>query len=184
MKNQLKESILKQRSSLSKEVMQEKSSQIEKNLFSLEQYKSSKVIMFFVSFNSEVNTHGMIKGALKSKIVVVPKVEQHEIEPSIIIDFDSLIPGKFGVPEPIELMKIAYKNIDLVLVPAIVFDKDGHRIGYGYGYYDKFLKKVPKAVKIGLAFDFQVVDKVPKEMHDVPVDLIVTEKRVIECRRN
>ena len=137
--------------------------------------------MFFVSFNSEVHTHDMIKTALKSKTVVVPKVSHNEIEQSLIIDFDNLIAGKFGILEPIEIMKIAYKNIDLVLVPGIVFDKEGHRIGYGFGYYDKFLRKVPKAIKIGLAFDFQVIDKIPKEMHDVPVDVIVTEEGVINC---
>ena len=181
MKNQLKESILKKRNSLSKEEIIEKSSKIKGNLFSLDYYKKSKTIMFFVSFNSEVDTHDMIRDALKSKTVVVPKVAYHEIEPSFIIDFDNLIPGKFGILEPIETMKIAYKNIDLILVPGIAFDKEGHRIGYGFGYYDKFLKKVPKAIKIGLAFDFQIVDKIPREMHDVPVDLIVTEERVVEC---
>lgn len=138
--------------------------------------------MFFVSFGSEVHTHDMIKEALKSKTVIVPKVVHHEIEPSVIIDFDNLVPsGKFKIPEPIEAMKIAYKNIDLILVPGIAFDKEGHRIGYGFGYYDRFLRRVPKAIKIGLAFDLQIVDKIPREMHDVPVDLIVTEERVIEC---
>ena len=185
MKNQLKESMLEKRNSLSKEEIFEKSAQIKKNLFSLEQYKKSKTIMFFVSFNSEVNTHSMIKDALKNKTLVVPKVVQHEIEPSVIIDFDNLVEsGSFGILEPIDLMKIAYKNINLVLVPGIAFDKEGHRIGYGFGYYDKFLAKVPKAVKIGLCFDFQVVDKIPLETHDVPVDFIVTEKRVVECKRD
>ena len=185
MKNQLKQSILEKRDSLPKEEIIEKSIQIQNNLFNLEQYKQSKTVMFFVSFNSEVNTHNMIKEALKNKTVVIPKVESHEIEPSVIIDFDNLVTsGRFGILEPIEAMKIAYKNIDFVLVPGIVFDKEGHRIGYGFGYYDKFLKKVPKSVKIGLAFDFQVVDKIPSKMHDVPVDLIVTEKSVIECRKN
>ena len=183
MKNQLKESILEKRNSLSKEEITERSKQIENNLFNLEQYKKSKTIMFFVSFNSEVNTHEMIKDALKIKTIAVPKVVGHEIEPSVIIDFDNLVSAKFGILEPIELMKIAYKNIDLVLVPGIAFDKQGHRIGYGFGYYDKFLKKVPKAIKIGLAFDFQIVDKVPREEHDVAVDLIVTEKRVVECKK-
>ena len=184
MKNQLKASIIEKRNSLSKDEISEKSNKIKNNLFNLDSYKKSKAIMFFVSFNSEVNTHDMIKEALKNKTVVVPKVWHKEIEPSVIIDFDNLVPSdKFGVLEPIEAMKIAYKNIDLVLVPGIAFDKEGHRIGYGFGYYDKFLKKVPKAIKIGLAFDFQVVDKIPREMHDVPVDMIVTEKRVMECKR-
>ena len=183
MKNQLKESVLEKRNSLTNEEILENSNKIESRLFCLEVYRKAKVIMFFASFNNEVFTHEMIKKSLKSKTVIVPKVLHHEIEPSLIIDFDNLISGKFGIPEPIELMKIAYKNIDLVLVPGIVFEKEGNRIGYGFGYYDKFLRKVPKAVKIGLAFDFQIVDKIPNEKHDVPVDFIVTEKRVVECRK-
>jgi 5-formyltetrahydrofolate cyclo-ligase len=184
MKNQLKEAILEKRNSLVKKEIIEKSKKVENILFNLEKYKNSKVIMFFVSFNSEVHTHDMINQAFKNKIVVVPKVVHKEIEPSVIIDFDNLISSNnLGILEPIEEMKIAYKNIDLILVPGIVFDKEGHRIGYGLGYYDKFLRKVPKAIKIGLAFDFQVVDKLPREMHDVPVDFIVTEERIIECKR-
>ena len=141
--------------------------------------------MYFVSFNNEVDTHEMIRSALKNKTVIIPKVIHHEIEPSIIIDFDNLMPsGRFNVPEPIEIMKMAYKNIDLVLVPGIAFDREGYRLGYGFGFYDKFLKKVPKAVKIGLAFDFQIVDQVPREEHDVPVDFIVTEERVIDCKKS
>lgn len=185
MKNQLKESMLEKRNVVSKQEIFEKSSLIKGNLFNLEHYKTSKTVMFFVSFNSEVNTHDMIKEALKNKIVIVPKIINKEIEPSVIIDIDSLLPSeRFGILEPIEVMKIAYKNIDLVLVPGIVFDKEGHRIGYGFGYYDKFLKKVPKAIKIGLAFDFQVIDKIPREMHDVSVDMIVTDKKVLECGKN
>ncbi|MBI2101907.1 5-formyltetrahydrofolate cyclo-ligase [Candidatus Woesearchaeota archaeon] len=182
MKAQLKKSIVEKRNSLSTGDILQKSSQICKNLFNLEQYKKSKVVMFFVSFDNEVDTHEIIKDALKNKTVAVPKVVQREIEPSVIIDFYNLAPAKFGILEPVGLMKIAYKNIDIVLVPGIAFDREGHRIGYGFGYYDKFLKKVPKAVKIGLCFDFQVVDKVPREEHDVPVDLIVTESKVIECK--
>ena len=185
MKNQLKEAILEKRNLLSKEEIIEKSRKIENNLINLVQYKNSKTIMFYVSFNSEVNTHDMIREALRNKTVVIPKVAHHEIEPSVIIDFDNLIPSsKFGILEPIETMKIAYKNINLVLVPGIVFDEEGHRIGYGFGYYDKFLKKVPKAIKIGLVFDFQVIDRIPREMHDVPVDFIMTEERVIKCNRD
>ena len=185
MKNHIKESILEKRNSLSKEEIITKSEKIENKLLNLEHFKKSKTIMFFVSFNSEVDTHSMIKKSFQNKTVVVPKVVQHEIQPSVIIDFDNLMPsGKFEILEPIEVMKIANKNIDLVLVPGIAFDKKGHRIGYGFGYYDKFLKKVPKAIKIGLCFDFQVADEIPHEEHDVPVDFIVTEERVLECRKN
>lgn len=182
MKSQLKESMLEKRDSLPEGEIIEKSSQIRDRLFGLEQYKKSKTIMFFVSFNSEVNTHEMIRGSLKNKTVIVPKILNRQIEPSVIIDLDNLVSAKFGILEPIELMKIAEKNIDLVLVPGIAFGKEGHRVGFGYGFYDKFLARVPKAFKIGLCFDFQVTDKIPRETHDVPVDLIVTEKRVIDCK--
>lgn len=183
MKAHLKESILEKRNSLPQKEIMGKSYEIKNELFNLEQYKKSRTVMFFVSFSSEVHTHEMIKASLRNKTVVVPKVMNNEIEPSLIMDFDNLVPsGKFGILEPIEAMKIAYKNIDIVLVPGIAFDKEGHRIGYGFGYYDKFLKKVPKAVKIGLCFDFQVVEKIPHEEHDVPVDMIVTEKKVIDRR--
>ena len=184
MKAQIRDEILKKRNSLPKEEIIKRSQKIKNNLFSLEEYKKAKNVMFFVSFGSEVHTHEMIKEALKSKTVIIPKVLNHKIEPSLIIDFDNLIPsGKFGILEPIELMKIAYKNIDLILVAGITFDRDGYRLGYGLGYYDKFLAKLPKALKIGLCFDFQIVDKLPREAHDVPVDIVVTNEEVIKCRR-
>ena len=184
MKNKIKESILEKRNSLPKKDIIEKSRKIEEKWIGLEQYKKSKTPMFFVSFKNEIDTHDLIKHALKEKVVIVPKVTNKQIEPSVITDFDNLIEGKFGVLEPIEAMNVPYKNIDLVLVPGIAFDLDGHRIGQGLGYYDNFLKKVPKAVKIGLAFDFQIVDKIPNEEHDVAVDFIVTEERVVECKKS
>ncbi len=185
MKTQIKGPILHKRDLLPKEEIIERSAKIKDRLFNLEKYKKSKTVMYFVSFNNEVDTHEMIRSALKNKTVIIPKVIHHDIEPSIIIDFDNLMPsGKFNIPEPIEIMKIAHKNINLVLVPGIAFDREGYRLGYGFGFYDKFLNKTPKAVKIGLAFDFQIVDKVPREEHDVPVDFIVTEERVIDCKKS
>jgi len=182
MKNLLRESILEKRNSLSEQEVKSKSEIIKNSIFSMREFKDSKVVMFYVSFNSEVDTHEMIKEALKSKRIAVPKVVEKEMQPSLLIDFDQMIPfGKFDILEPIELLKIELKNISLIIIPGIAFDRKGHRIGYGYGYYDKFLRKIPKAVKIGIAFDFQIADKIPNEAHDVPLDIIVTEKEVIEC---
>ncbi len=185
MKGKIKEAILEERNSLSKQEICFKSEIIKEVLFNHEVYKKSKTIMFFVSFKNEIYTHDMIKQALKQKVVVVPKIvhddikDSKEIYPSIIVDFDNLITNKIGILEPFEVKKISYESIDLVLVPGIVFDKRGHRIGFGLGYYDKFLKKVPKSIKVGLAFDFQVVDELPSESHDVAVEMIITDKRVI-----
>ena len=184
MKAQLKQSIIQKRNSLTKQEIIERSIKIKNNLFNFEQYKKSNNVMFFVSYNGEVFTHEMIKEALKAKTIVVPKVENNQIVPSLILDFENLVPsGKFGILEPIEAMKIAHKNIGLVLVPGIAFDLQGNRIGYGLGFYDKFLRQVPKSVKIGLAFEFQIVDEIPHEGHDIPVDFVVTEERIIECKK-
>ncbi len=184
MKNSMREGMLEKRNSLSKDEIDKKSIKIKENLFSLDEFKKSKVVMFYVSFNNEAYTHEMIKESLKIKTVVVPKVTNNEIEPSIIIDFDQLIPsGKFGILEPIEAARINPKNIQLIIVPGIAFDGRGYRIGYGFGYYDNFLAKIPKALKIGLAFDFQIVDKLPAEGHDVDVDVVVTDKEIIRIKK-
>ena len=99
-------------------------------------------------------------------------------------DFNELEPKTFEILEPKEPYTREFNpdKLDLVIVPGIVFDKKGHRIGYGYGYYDRFLKLLGKNVKkIGFAFEFQLVDKIPEEQHDVPMDVVITEKRVLEC---
>ena len=179
MKSQLKNQILEKRNALTNEEAAEKSKAIIEKLFSLDEYQKSKSVMFYVSIKNEVGTREAINESLKSKSVIVPKVKIGEIEPSLIISLDNLIEGKFGVLEPIESMIVPFKKIDLVIVPGIAFDKKCHRIGYGLGYYDKFLKKVPKAVKIGLCFDFQLVDEIPNESHDVPVDIIITDENII-----
>ena len=185
MKTRLKEQFLEKRNQLSKEEILEMSKKIQENLEKLPQYENARTVMQFVSFGTEVDTHQIIKDAIKSKTVAVPKTVEHKIEPCILIDFDSMSPtDPFGILEPMDLMKLSYKSIEVVIVPGIVFDTQGHRIGYGMGFYDAFLKHVPNAVKIGLCFDFQVVDLVPREDHDVPVDFIVTEKRVIECGKS
>jgi 5-formyltetrahydrofolate cyclo-ligase len=184
MKEEIRKKILLRRNSLSDSEIIEKSKQIESRLLAVDYYIYSKNVMSFASFNSEVNTHDIIRRILKSKKLSVPKVDNGEIEPSLVIDFDGLIPsGQFGILEPLDLIRVKYKTIDLVLVPGVAFDVRGNRIGYGFGYYDKFLKKVPKAVKIGLAFEFQITEEIPIEEHDVPMDFIVTEKRAIDCKK-
>ena len=184
MKRNIKELMLEKRNSLSRQEFLEKSLSIRKNLESIKEYSNAKTVMYYVSFDSEVDTHDLIRNSLGKKTVIVPKVEYGKIEPSLIIAFDNLIAAQpFGILEPIEIMKIANKNIDAVIVPGIAFDMEGYRIGYGMGYYDVFLKKVPKALKIGLAYELQIVENIPREDHDVPVDIIVTEKRVITCHQ-
>ena len=85
--------------------------------------------------------------------------------------------GAHGIPEPTEIVPISIEEIEIILVPGLAFDKTGARMGFGKGYYDKLLE-TRKAIKIGICYDFQLLDKIPSEPHDVPMDIIITEKRV------
>ena len=189
MKQTLKQEIFQKRKSLSKEEVKEKSSLIKSNLYSLEEFKKAKNIMFYVSFKNEVSTRETIKELLakKEKTIVVPYVLENYpiLQLSELKNFYWLEPKTFGILEPKELYirEFNHEKLDLVIVPGIVFDKKGYRIGYGHGYYDRFLKILKKGVKkIGLAFELQIVGEIPEEEHDVPLDIVVTEKKVLKCQ--
>ncbi len=178
-KEKIRQEVLELRDSLKKEEILEHSEQIRKKLFVLDAFSKSRIVMFYASFQSEVHTHQMIALALLSKKVLLPKMSQQEIIPSLILSMENLLQSEHGILEPIDALPVKHSTIDLVIVPGIAFDSFGHRLGFGKGYYDKFLKKATHAVKIGLAFDFQVVDSLPSEAHDVAMDIVVTPTKVI-----
>jgi len=166
---------LRKRNRLSKEEIISKSSVIKEKLFNSEDYKNAKVVMFYVSFGSEVDTFDMMKKALKDKKVCVPAVKGDKIVASLIKDFKELDKkGKYGILEPSKIKEIDKKDIDLVIVPGVVFDKRNHRIGYGKGYYDKFLKDF-KGKKVGLAFKMQILEFIPNHDWDVRLDKVISE---------
>lgn len=178
-KGEIRERLLKLRRSLSEEEVKRSSERIKEKLFSLDDYRRSKVIMFYLSHDKEVDTRSMIEETLPSKKVLVPCVDAGEINPVVLRDLENLGRGAFGIPEPKDRFPFD-GEIDLILVPGIAFDLEGYRIGYGKGYYDRFLKRV-QARKIGLAYDFQVTESIPHEDGDVPVDKVITEKRIIDA---
>ena len=192
MKQKLKDEIFRKRKSLPKSEVDEKSAAIREKLFSLNEFKDSKNILFYVSFNNEVDTIETIKELLKNKEenkknIIVPYVEKNNpiLQLSKLNSFDDLEPKTFGILEPKDgkIKKFDANELGLVIVPGIAFDENGHRIGYGYGYYDRFLRKLNKnKTKIGLCYDFQLVDKIPEEKHDVPMDIIITEKRIVKVQ--
>ena len=186
MKQTLKQQIFEKRNSLPKEEIREKSIKIKNNLFSLKEFNVAKNIMLYVSFNTEADTQKIIKELLnkKEKTIVVPYVIKGDfkLHLSELKSFNELEPKTFGILEPKEMYIREFNpdKLDLVIVPGIAFDKKGHRIGYGYGYYDRFLKTIKKkAVKIGLAFDFQLIESIPEEEHDVPMNIVVTDKEIL-----
>ena len=180
MKERLREKILEKRNLLTKKEVIKKSEKILKKLSSLHEFKKAKTVMFYVSKDNEVYTHDMIKDLIGKKKIIVPVTDfkNKDLILSELKDFSDLEPSYYGVLEPKKVRKVDPNNVDIVIVPGAAFDKKGNRIGYGEGYYDNFLRKI-KALKIGLGFDFQVVDEIKAEEFDVSVDVIVTEKEVI-----
>ena len=94
---------------------------------------------------------------------------------------EELHKGAYGILEPSTKRPVAENDIDVIIVPGLAFDRRGGRMGFGAGYYDRLLIKT-NAVKIGLCYDFQLMDSVPSEEHDVPMDYIITEKEIVEIR--
>jgi 5-formyltetrahydrofolate cyclo-ligase len=158
-----------------------KSFQIAKRLFLLKEFLKAKTVLFYLSFDGEVDTVRMIKDAIhQGKKVAVPVIrkETREIIPSLLSDFDAeLAAGPYGVRHPKEeyIRPIPLDSIDLVIVPGLAFDEAGNRLGRGMGYYDRFLSQLPNDIPtIGLAFDFQVItDFPPLEPHDLSVTKVL-----------
>lgn len=152
----------------------------------LPEFASAKRILLYASKGSEVHTNGIIQSALsfgKKVALPVTKKEGKELALYWIAGLEELAPGAFGIPEPPEKpeTRAMPEEIDLAIVPGVSFDRRGHRIGYGMGYYDSLLSRM-KCPKVGLAYEVQIVPHVPDEPHDVAVDKVVTEKEVIDCR--
>ena len=178
-KGLLRKNVLAIRNSLALKNIEERSKKIEDALFEEEHFKKAKTAAFYIPKGNEVQTKRMIERAInEGKEILVP-VTKEDISMCKFTSFSDLVPGKFGVPEP-EHPAPKDHLAEVVLVPGTVFGLCMHRIGYGKGYYDRYFKKNSKVFKIGLAYDFQVMDGLPKHEHDIPMDLIITDKRLIK----
>lgn len=180
-KTDLRKSMLNKRNSLDAIEKVKKDTEIVKNLLSTIIYKESKNIFIYVSYGSEVDTKKIINIALKeNKNIFVPKIKEDltSMEAIRINSLEDLVEGKYGILEPKTFEdKIDKNKLDAIIMPGAVFDITGSRIGYGGGYYDKYLSDIAsKKNKIALAYEFQVVEKLQCEIHDIKVDYIVTDK--------
>lgn len=181
----LRNRILELRDNMDPSDVEQKSLTISDTVTSLPEYEKAKVIACYVNKESEVQTRTLIRKALSSqKKVLIPitRKNSNELVFSEIPSLYELSPGPFGIMEP-NPSKRKLRDVstsDLVIVPGIVWDIYGHRLGWGHGYYDQVLKKLwRETLSIGLSFDLQLVDQVPREQFDLPVKVLVTESRVI-----
>lgn len=138
-------------------------------------YKNAKTIYGYLPYNQEVRTIPMLERAIRDgKRVAVPKVFGDEMKFIYIADFSRLEKGYAGIPEPIDNEPIGDDPTALVLMPGLAFDPQGHRIGYGGGFYDKFLEREPNHPTIALCYDFQMFPVLETEEHDIPVDCVIS----------
>ncbi|MFB3882488.1 MAG: 5-formyltetrahydrofolate cyclo-ligase [Armatimonadota bacterium] len=182
-KRELRRSTIARRNRLSPDEIRRLSAAASSRLADLREFRKARTVMFFVSFGSEIDTVPAIREALAAgKRVAAPRVDRrkHALRPCEVTDLErDLAPGEYGIREPQRhCLTVPLEEIDAVIVPAAAWGEDGYRVGYGGGYYDRFLARVPSAVRIGLGFEMQVVPDAPHARGDLPVDILVTDSRV------
>ncbi len=181
MKHTLRKELREQRKTLTPILRLQKSLLIWDRLLALAEFQKAKNMMVYLSKEEEVATHKGIQELLKEgKQLYAPKVEDGQLFAYPFERWEDLKPGSFGILEPQTPFPSLPGELDLILVPALGFSKNGHRIGYGKGYYDHFLKQCA-AVKIGLAFHEQIINNEGpfEEDHDIAMDFIITDQALL-----
>jgi 5-formyltetrahydrofolate cyclo-ligase len=177
LKDALRKEMLSKRDSLSREEVEILSESIMKNLFDRPRLLEARTVGFYLSKGNEADTRKMIERSLEMKKEVLVPATNEKIEFFRFSSFADLIPGKYGILETKHRINPS-KPPDLVIVPGVAFGLCMHRLGYGKGYYDLFLAS-SFAYRIGICYDFQVVEKLPNHENDQRMDEIITDRRVI-----
>lgn len=173
-KKQLRRAIRQRKLAMSPAEIEEKSRILGEKFTSSEPYRQAKTIYGYLPYNQEVRTVPMLQRALlDGKRVAVPKVYGDEMKFIYLEDLSRVAEGNAGIPEPIDDGPIADDPTALVLMPGLAFDPQGHRIGYGGGFYDKFLAAEPGHPTLALCYDFQMLPQLETEEFDIPVDTVL-----------
>lgn len=174
-----RKTIKDKRTFLSAEFVSRLSSEICKTLFAMPEYRSADTICLYISANNEVDTTPIIEHALYSgKQVAAPRVLGRDMEFIAFSHMSELASGAFGILEPVGEQVVSTRDA-LLIMPGVAFDEQCNRIGYGGGFYDRYLSSHEAAVKIALAYELQVVRQLDAEVFDVKPDIVITEKRMI-----
>ena len=173
-KKQLRREIREKKRAMSEAEIQEKSRRLGELFADSQLYRSAKTIYGYLPYNQEVRTVPMLERAMADgKRVAVPKVYGDEMKFIYLDDLSAVEKGYAGIPEPVADTPVADDETALVLMPGLAFDRDGHRIGYGGGFYDKFLAQEPNHPTLALCYDFQMLPELHTEEFDIPVDQVL-----------
>ena len=173
-KQELRASIREKKRAMTPEEIEERSRQLGEKFAQSRVYREANAIYGYLPYNQEVRTVPMLERALREgKRVAVPKVYGEEMRFIWLTDLTKVAKGYSGIPEPIEDGPVADDPHALVLMPGLAFDPQGHRIGYGGGFYDKFLAREPEHPTLALCYDFQMLPELETEEFDIPVDTVL-----------
>ena len=173
-KTQLRAWIRQQKRAMTAQQIEKASRQLGEKFAACQQYIQAKTIYGYMPYNQEVRTVPMLEQAMKDgKQVAVPKVYGDTMRFILVTDLTAMEKSEFGIPEPIADGPVADDPNALVLMPGLAFTAKGDRMGYGGGFYDKFLEQEPEHHTIALCYDFQMFDHLETEDHDIPVDTVL-----------
>lgn len=178
-KKKLRKKLRQVRDAMSADDREKADRMILDRLFSQKEFRTAAWVYTFVSFGSEPDTRRLIRYCLQEGVfIAVPRIEEKEMNFYRIRSWDDLVPGIWGIPEPKAGTELAV-DPGFMLVPGLAFDRKGYRLGYGGGYYDRYLAGHPGFYTMGAAYARQIVDPLPTGPYDLPVDRILTEKEMI-----
>ena len=173
-KKLLRKTIRDQKRAMTLAQIEEKSRILGEKFIASEAYRQAKSIYGYLPYNQEVRTVPMLEAAMQDgKRVAVPKCYGDEMRFIWMEDLSRVEKGYAGIQEPVEDGPVADDKTALVLMPGLAFDSEGHRIGYGGGFYDKFLASEPEHPTLALCYDFQMLEHLETEEYDIPVDTVI-----------
>lgn len=173
-KKQLRDQIRQRKRAMTDSEIEQKSQVLAQKFLACSLYKNAKTLYGYLPYNQEVRTLPILRQALADgKQVAVPKVYGDTMRFILLTDPDAVEKGYCGIPEPIADEPIATDETALVLMPGLAFDPQGNRMGYGGGFYDKFLQAEPNHPTVALCYNFQLLPQLDTEAHDIPVDLVI-----------
>jgi 5-formyltetrahydrofolate cyclo-ligase len=188
-KQEMRVAALRKRRSVGPKELAAQSSLVAAKLLSLKEYAGARLLVSYCAKDDEVQTRAIIERALKDGkrvAVILTDKRSKTLNFSEIQSFDDdLAPGTFGILEPKQerIRPVSLAEADIVLVPLLAWDDKGQRLGYGAGYFDRALAGAKRITKVGLALESQRLPNIPMSWHDVPLDIVVTEKRVVRPAR-
>lgn len=185
-KDRLRQAMLVRRGQLNADLYRSLSLRVQQNLIDMPCFQQAQTLALYSPVHNEVHTGRLLDKALEEgKQIFFPRVHGERLEFFRVSSATDLFPGAFGVKEPVGHEGVLKGHLDVIVVPGVVFDQAGYRLGYGKGFYDRELAQLSTLTcSVGLCFEFQLCNELPREAHDRAVGRVVTERQIITCHEN